>query len=72
VTDQTLLPCPFCGASPELRSSPSTEYYDESAQEWKPTFIWSLNCNTHECVLFDVSLQFKNVDELVAKWNRRS
>lgn len=54
--EDALLPCPFCGGKPEKNQVVGSNYV--------PTHYW-VSCS-------DCSLQAKNKDESIRKWNTRA
>lgn len=61
--ERLLLPCPFCGARPEVEAQ--TPQYEDGEFD-----AWSITCTNHECgmSLLEESSDFMDAAK---RWNRR-
>lgn len=64
MSDETLLPCPFCGGEAVL------DKVDEGA-DYRPWFWYTVHCSNRDCVCADLCHEYETEAEAIAAWNAR-
>lgn len=72
-----LLPCPFCGASVEIKEERKTDGYPSTSNyggfiATGSHSIYKLLCGTDGCFAGSVCISYRNKETLINEWNTRA